>query len=92
MPVGRTHPAAIRVYPAVDHVHPVSLGGAWADPQNLVSACVPCNELKSDKLGWARGTFSNDGWNGLVEYYRALAERRAPIRRYHLDWLRALGT
>lgn len=34
---------------AVDHIIPVSKGGT-NDAENLVTACVPCNQGKSDKL------------------------------------------
>ena len=33
----------------LDHVHPVSRGGAHI-PGNLVAACAPCNRLKGDLL------------------------------------------
>lgn len=34
----------------VDHVVPKSKGGAEYDPENLVVACVSCNNNKKDKL------------------------------------------
>jgi hypothetical protein len=91
MPVARTHPAAIRVYPNVDHVHAGSLGGDWHDHANLIAACTPCNERKSNRLGWTTAPPTLDEWDGLVSRYRALAELAGtPVRRYHIDWLRAL--
>jgi hypothetical protein len=92
MPVARTHPAAIRVYPNVDHVHAGSLGGDWHDPANLIAACTPCNERKSDRLGWISAPPELDDWDGLAGRYQALAELTGePMRRYHVDWLRALN-
>jgi hypothetical protein len=91
MPVGRTHPAAIRVYPAVDHVRAGSQGGDWRNQANLVAACTPCNELKSDRPGWEPTPRVEGAWKGLTEYYRSLAERAGKVRPYHARWLRALG-
>ncbi|MDB5093251.1 MAG: endonuclease [Candidatus Eremiobacteraeota bacterium] len=92
MPAGRTHPAAQRVYPNVDHVHPVSRGGAWRDADNLVSACTPCNTWKSDKPGWSIIAYEPDDWDGLKTSYRALLERvgERPTRTQQ-GWLKALG-
>ena len=91
MPAKLTHPAANRIYPNVDHLQPWSHRGSWSDLSNLVTACTPCNESKSDRLGWETQSYEADDWNGLVECYRALAERNGVLRRYHVDWLRALG-
>lgn len=91
MPVGRTQPAANRVYPNADHVHAGSLGGDWHDPANLVAACTPCNERKSDMLGWTAGANADGQWKGLTEYYRVLAESTGTVRSYHAAWLRTLG-
>ena len=91
MPVARTHPAAIRVYPNVDHIHAGSLGGHWTDETNLVAACTPCNELKSDRLGWSGLQRERDAWNGLSDCYRGLVERAGATRSYHVTWMRALG-
>jgi len=91
MPLDRTHPAANRVYPNVDHVHAGSQGGSWTDLDNLIAACTPCNERKGDKAGWSRMAQQPSGWCGLIDCYRTLAERGGPIRRYHLDWFKALG-
>jgi 5-methylcytosine-specific restriction endonuclease McrA len=92
MPVARTHPAAIRVYPNVDHVHAGSLGGNWHAEDNLIAACTPCNEAKSDRLGWTTLEHERDeDWHGLTELYRRLTQRLPEVRTYHRDWLRALG-
>ena len=90
MPAGRTHPAAIRMYPNVDHVEAGSVGGRWADDTNLVAACTPCNELKSDKGGWKVETPVIDEWDGLVGCYRALVSKAGTMRPYHQNWMRAL--
>ena len=91
MPTDKTHPAAIRVYPNVDHIHAGSLGGDWSDDANLVAACTPCNERKSNRLGWTTLVPERDGWNGLVEYYRCLAESTPPITSTDRAWLRVLN-
>ena len=64
MPVIGTHPAAVRVYPNVDHLLAGSSGGDWRDQANLVAACTPCNERKSDKLGWVTLSHKDDRWKG----------------------------
>jgi hypothetical protein len=91
MPLDRTHPAAIRVYPNVDHVHAGSRGGDWTDLDNLVAACTPCNERKSNRPGWTRIEVDASDWCGLIDCYRALAERIPPVRAYHKTWFKALG-
>lgn len=90
MPFDRTEHAVERVYPNVDHVHAVSRGGAWLDPNNHVTACTPCNAKKSDKSGWNPGSIVKDDWDGLVSSYRPLANRLDHIRPYHRWWFRAL--
>ena len=90
MPAARTEPAVERVYPNVDHVHAVSLGGAWRDETNHVTACTPCNTRKSDFLGWTPGPIVRDNWDGMSAAYRALAERTGEVSRYHLDWIRLI--
>lgn len=91
MPRDRTHPAAIRVYPEVDHVHPGSLGGDWRAETNLITACEPCNMKKSNRVGWSVGTFARNDWDGLVPYYRALVTAAGNTRDYHRGWLRAFN-
>lgn len=34
---------------SVDHVIPVAKGGEWTE-ENLVTACIPCNSKKGDKI------------------------------------------
>lgn len=72
MPFADTERAVECVYPNVDHVEP-----RLHDPQNLVTACTPCNSRKSDWLGWPRpGPPSCDPWDGLVSSYRAIVDQR----------------
>jgi hypothetical protein len=91
MPANRTQPAANRVYPNVDHIHAGSRGGSWTDRSNLITACTPCNERKGNNAGLPRAAQESDNWCGLVDCYRGLALRFEPIRRYHLEWFKALG-
>lgn len=34
----------------LDHVHEISLGGAWNDPQNFQVLCDRCNTRKNDRI------------------------------------------
>jgi hypothetical protein len=69
-----------------------SLGGNWHAEDNLIAACTPCNEAKSDRLGWTTLEHERDeDWHGLTELYRRLTQRLPEVRTYHRDWLRALG-
>ena len=38
-----------RAATSVDHIIPLSRGGARLDPSNLVAACVSCNSRKRDR-------------------------------------------
>ena len=33
----------------VDHIPPVSLGGAWYDHENLRASCSRCNQMRNTK-------------------------------------------
>jgi len=90
MPRKLTHPAAVRVYPEVDHVHAGSIGGDWREQSNLLTACEPCNTAKSNRQGWTAGIFERDDWDGLVQFYRGLVERSGDLRPYHRGWMKAL--
>jgi len=92
MPAARTHVAACRTYPAVDHVRAGSSSNLWRDQNNLVAACMPCNESKGDRSGWIVQPVSQPNWTGLVQLYRPLMERATVRRQYHVSWLNALGT
>jgi 5-methylcytosine-specific restriction endonuclease McrA len=91
MPGGLTHPAAVRLYPNVDHIRAGSVGGWEIDAENLVTACTRCNELKSDKPGWLPSVELAGEWDGLANSYKALAERIGVVRQYHLRWFAMLG-
>jgi DNA-directed RNA polymerase subunit RPC12/RpoP len=91
MPGGRTHPAAVRLYPNVDHVHAGSIGGWLLVNENLVTACTRCNELKSDKLGWSVLADPGEEWDGLAGSYKALWERAGDAGPYHRRWFTVLG-
>jgi len=90
MPFAETEPAVERVYPNVDHVEP-----RLHEPENLVTACTPCNTRKSDWLGWpSPGLTVYDNWDGLVPSYRALIEQRRAdlsLRPTQLQWVVALS-
>lgn len=92
---GVTHPAVISRSPAVDHVVPAAWGGS-NEEENLVTACTPCNSVKSDmnldQIGWRVVEVSDPRWDGLFRYYRGLwVVAGRPKPEYHLAWLRALG-
>lgn len=91
MPRDRTHPAALRVYPEVDHVHAGARGGDWKDRENLVAACVPCNDKKGDRIGWVTCPPKHESWTGLTELYEPLAIAASADRPFHKVWRRALG-
>jgi len=94
---GVTHPAVIARSTIIDHVVPGAMGGSRRDPDNLVTACWPCNAIKSDyeldQLGWQlQPITTDDGWDGLTSYYRALWERAGqPKPAFHEAWLEALA-
>jgi hypothetical protein len=91
MPGAETEPAAERVYPNVDHIHPVSKGGAWRVDGNHVTACTPCNTRKSDRAGWLPMDPVPAEWDGLTQSYFGLAQRAGQITRYQREWFKALG-
>jgi hypothetical protein len=75
---GLTHPAVIARCAVVDHVVPGAWGGSWGDPENLVTACWPCNarkgDLTLDQLGWQLVPLHVDEWDGLSGYLLPLWE------------------
>jgi hypothetical protein len=77
---GSTHPAVIACAAVVDHIEPVSHGGNWQDPNNLATACWPCNAMKGEftleQLGWRIRPVPENrtGWDGLSGTYLALWE------------------
>jgi 5-methylcytosine-specific restriction endonuclease McrA len=92
---GLTHPAVISRSPLVDHVNPGSTSGDWLNPDNLVTACNPCNSIKADltleQLGWTLVEPPDEPWDGLTRYYRPLWEFAGqPDPKFHLGWLQDL--
>jgi 5-methylcytosine-specific restriction endonuclease McrA len=94
---GQVHPAYMLASTSLDHLVAGARDGSWTDPDNLMTACSPCNTAKSDltleELGWTvldEAAIRSD-WDGLTGHYRALWERAGqPDAGYHRDWLRAL--
>lgn len=67
-----THPAFWARSACLDHIEPGSLGGDWKDPENLATACWPCNARKGDRtledLGWDLLPIPEpDDWDGLTD-------------------------
>jgi hypothetical protein len=66
--VDRTQPAAIRLYPAVDHIWPRARGGT-NEPVHLIAACTTINEIRGEhyahEVGLDRLAVTNR-WHGLV--------------------------
>lgn len=54
----------------VDHVLPKSLGGG-NESANLVTACEPCNNNKSDSTEWFEGCVAEEAF-GNPEWFRDL--------------------
>ena len=98
--VSETHPAFWELFPTVDHVVPISRGGA-DDPSNWVTASMLSNQAKNqwavDDLGWKEHPAGDVKWDGLsqwlVDYLAAnptvLAEAPETHRRYIRRWLTA---
>ena len=93
---GVTHPAVIGRSAIIDHLVPGAMGGSWRDPENLTTACWPCNAIKADyeleQLGWELQPVTTDeGWDGLTCYYRSLWEMAGrPKPTFHEAWMAAL--
>jgi hypothetical protein len=93
---GETHPAILSRSPVVDHVVPGSSGGDWLDPDNLVTACWPCNGRKADftleQLGWSVREVPKTDWDGLTTRYPGLWRAAGePKASYNRAWMAALG-
>lgn len=73
--VGAIHPAFPCSMATVDHVRPVGLGGG-NEPNNLVTACWPCNHSKLDgEVASPLVDSADPHWCGLTDRYRALWDR-----------------
>jgi hypothetical protein len=94
---GQVHPAYLLVSTSLDHVQPGARGGSWLDPDNLVTACWPCNtgkaDLRLDEVGWALLSEADvrSDWDGLTGSTDALWERAGRPDIYR-DWRRALSS
>jgi 5-methylcytosine-specific restriction endonuclease McrA len=95
---GKTHPAIIARSAVVDHVVPGGgpEGGDWLAPENLVTACWPCNAAKADltldQLGWQLRRAPKTSWDGLTGFYRPLWELAGrPKPSLHESWMKALA-
>ncbi len=74
-----THPVYLLQFATNDHVVPVARGRHPRDPDNLVTACWPCNAAKADLplevlRGWRLRTTSeaDESWHGLADLHDAL--------------------
>jgi 5-methylcytosine-specific restriction endonuclease McrA len=94
---GQVHPAYLLISTSLDHRDPGARGGGWTDPDNLVTACWPCNTGKADftieELGWT--LLGEDEvrseWTGLTSQYRHLWRAAGePDAAYHLKRLALL--
>lgn len=93
---GLTHPAIAARSAMVDHVEPVSLGGAPLEIGNLVTACNPCNSNKADftleQVGWTVLPIEQTGWVGLTDRYADLwVAAGRPNPSHHRQFMTALG-
>ena len=92
---GCMHPLFWLRVAEADHLVAGSVGGAWTDPANHVTACVCCNTRKGnaslEELGWVLREPA-PGWDGLVPLYHRVWDRaNRPRRDFHLRWLRAFA-
>ena len=66
---GTVHPCYWFVAAEADHLDPGSRGGAWADVNNLVTACAQCNMSKGsfrhDEVGWTLEPIPTDSTSPL---------------------------
>jgi hypothetical protein len=78
---------------SLDHVVPVSRGGPWNEPENLVTACSRCQyqkrNLPLDVLGWALRFPAATSWDGGVSRYRRLWETLGCPVGNHPAWIAA---
>jgi hypothetical protein len=88
--MGETHPAFWWQSGTNDHIVPRSRGGEANDLENLVTACWPCKQRKSNytlaEVGWELGPIlpgapamgsATTEWDGLLELLPALKALRA---------------
>ena len=94
--VGETHPAYWDLCPVLDHVVPVSRGGADGDA-NWVTTSQRNNSAKAqftlEELGWTlkpAGTMAD--WDGLTGWFRSMLAERPALREHDAigHWSRLL--
>jgi len=92
---GQVHPAYLLVFASIDHLIPGARGGDWADLENMVTSCWPCNTGKADLLldEIGKTLLTEDevrsGWDGLSGSYTALWQA-AGCPDFHSEWRKAL--
>lgn len=93
--ISETHPAYWELFPTLDHIIPVALGGQ-DDDDNLVSTSMLRNAAKAhwvlEELGWSLhppGDLTR--WDGMLAWFLDFAERDHQILRnkYIKRWYRA---
>lgn len=81
---GHSHDIFWELWPVVDHVHPVSRGGANGT-SNYVTTSVLNNSAKGNalltELGWAlrEPTAVDDDWDGLVAWFKATVSAKPQL-------------
>ena len=92
MPKALTHPAAVRLYPNVDHIKARSVGGHATDVDNLICSCTTCNERKGTRDGW-QPIVTSEPWNGCVPLFAPLYDlaraEGATLTKAIVGWLDA---
>src|SRR4051794_30559305 len=92
--LAETHRAYWDISTSVDHIHPVSRGGAWQATENLATACYRGQDQKSNRylseLGWELRRPERSGWHGLTEHYRDLWTVLGQPPGNHWDWIRCI--
>ena len=92
MPKALTHPAAVRLYPNVDHIKARSIGGHATDVDNLICSCTTCNERKGSREGW-QPIVTSEPWDGCVPLFPPLYDlaraKRATLTKAIVAWLDA---
>jgi 5-methylcytosine-specific restriction endonuclease McrA len=92
---GRSHSLFGEIAAAVDHVVPLSRGGAFRDAGNLVTSCARCQRVKGvwlpEELRWTVRPPDGGGWNGLEDLFLALFRREMEELAEWRDAMEALG-
>lgn len=90
-----THQAFWDLFPSLDHLDPVSLGGA-DNPRNWVTTSMSLNLKKSnlslDELGWSLQTPDETStWDGMMGWYQSLSNNDSNLGNilYNKAWHQA---